>query len=865
MKNNTVGRSALVLALATGLALTGPLPTSRAAGADYQPYGSASLLTVGSHQYYDVYGTQPRDISEPSLFLRQVLEAPVPQGYQDSLADRWSQLGKAIHLATAGGRTRVGNVTRGENLGNGKSNWRSTGLIEASSLAAADQQLRDYVGVGTHASNSDLSESTVSQTVFYQFASANNTTSDDTTAFRAGYAVIFYGFTLGYLNAGDQMTQAAPGPDNQVTTGTPDVSYAGGVQNQSSVPVTATQSLAQSTAQALQNTVTNTKQYTFGETIEYSTELTTPLKDIIGGGKETLKLAFNAQQMFATATASSTTTTTTTTATGQVALALPAHTGALLSQATTRSTFVAKYDYPVAVQYKVKVVAYSSTLNMFSGDPLSHYEWSDQTLTTFGDNPAGVGFAADNLEARRVNRGIAGYETSHGSGLDWIAVDDTAHAATTDLSLWFGDTSSFHYDWALMSLITHRPMSLTGGVLTGTSTTIASNVTGIAPLYPLARVTTTQQRPLTMTVGDVLYTGDLPLAGVDRYNVGYYGFNPDLGHWVVVNSAGTPVPTSSVAQLGTNALTGVTTLQAGQTPGTVYLKYLINDGVYRSGDMTGPGTTNANLVGTAVIPVVVNAKPFAGSITVRGKLTGYVGDPALTITGRLVPTVSDPTGQQVSRPVVWEQQELSSLGVQVAANKISFTRTGTFHVRAVVDGVRSPWIAVTALPKRHLASITIADPMHLLTTQLRKGGSYRVDLSRLTVVGRDQYGARFALPTKVWAASGGRAISVRGSVATVTAPGTYSIAVTSGRVRSNVLKVSATLMRHVVTFDSRGGTRFRSITVYDGTLVNLAGRRPVRRGYVFLGWYSDKALKHRVHRFNATSNVTLYASWYRLP
>ena len=93
-----------------------------------------------------------------------------------------------------------------------------------------------------------------------------------------------------------------------------------------------------------------------------------------------------------------------------------------------------------------------------------------------------------------------------------------------------------------------------------------------------------------------------------------------------------------------------------------------------------------------------------------GSLTGYVGDPALTISGALTPVLTDTTGLHVDRPVTWQAQELASAGVQVVDNTISFTAAGTFHVRAVVDGVYSPWIAVTALPKRALTSIVIADP-----------------------------------------------------------------------------------------------------------------------------------------------------------
>ena len=67
----------------------------------------------------------------------------------------------------------------------------------------------------------------------------------------------------------------------------------------------------------------------------------------------------------------------------------------------------------------------------------------------------------------------------------------------------------------------------------------------------------------SLTPDDHLFTDDLPLRGLDRYYVDYYGFTPVRGHWVVLDSTGMPAPTSPVAQLRTNPITGTTTLDAG--------------------------------------------------------------------------------------------------------------------------------------------------------------------------------------------------------------------------------------------------------------------------------------------------------------
>ena len=839
--------SVLASAVVAGLLTTALPPTAQAALATaYQPYGSASLLTVGSHQYYDVYGTAARDISEPSTFLRKVLSAPVPGASVNSLADLWGDLARTIYFTSTTNQNYAALASDGFNI----TPWQKGPITEASSLAVADQQIRASMGQPAgYVENDDLAKNTTSQTVFYQVRSAAGDVGG-----KAGIAVMFYGFKLGYLNAGSQMASAPPGPGNLVTTGTPDVSYSGGVQNLSSVPVQASQSLSQTTTQDVTNSVTTTEQYSHTQAIEYTTELTTPLSGLVGGGKETIKVALNATEMFGTATTSSTTNSTSTSATGQVSMALPAHTGALISQSTTKSTFLAKYDYPVSVQYQVKIVAYGNY----------QLQMQDKTLTTFGENPGGVAFAADNLQARYTNRSVSGYETTHGTGLDWTAIESVGIRASTEtgtpLMKMFGDASYYNYNRMMACLTGIRPMSLTGGVLSGTSTTIASNVAAITPLYPLERVTTTQQRPLALTPGDQLYTDDLPLRGINRYYVDYYGFNPLRGRWVVLDSTGTPAPASPVAQLHTNPYTGTTTLDAGSTPGTVYLKYLITDGLYTFGDMTGPATTNADLVSTAVVPVNVAYKPFTGSISVSGSLTGYVGDAPLTVSGLLNPVLYDTTGLQVDRPVTWQAQELASSGVQVVDNKITFTATGTFHVRAIVDGVYSPWIAVTAQPQRKLASIAIADPAKVLNVTLTKGGSATVDLSQLSVTAKDQYGAPFALSASTWVPTG-TGLSVQSNVLTVTAAGTYSLALRSGAVSSNSLAGKATLVVRQLNFNTAGGAVLSPATFADGTVVDTGKYKVKRPGYTFTGWYADAKLTKKVAKFAITADTTVYAGW----
>ena len=64
-----------------------------------------------------------------------------------------------------------------------------------------------------------------------------------------------------------------------------------------------------------------------------------------------------------------------------------------------------------------------------------------------------------------------------------------------------------------------------------------------------------------------------------------------------------------------------------------------------------------------------------------------------------------------------------------------------------------------------------------------------------------------------------------------------------------------------ITFDTRGGSEVKPITIAEGATITLP-RNPTKEGYVFDGWYlSDEFIE----KFNATqtisSNITVYAKW----
>ncbi len=73
-----------------------------------------------------------------------------------------------------------------------------------------------------------------------------------------------------------------------------------------------------------------------------------------------------------------------------------------------------------------------------------------------------------------------------------------------------------------------------------------------------------------------------------------------------------------------------------------------------------------------------------------------------------------------------------------------------------------------------------------------------------------------------------------------------------------------TVKEYVVTFESNGGTAVASVKVRAHEQVSKP-KDPVKEGYNFLGWYTDKELKKEFN-FNSeiTNDITLYAGWSAL-
>ena len=65
---------------------------------------------------------------------------------------------------------------------------------------------------------------------------------------------------------------------------------------------------------------------------------------------------------------------------------------------------------------------------------------------------------------------------------------------------------------------------------------------------------------------------------------------------------------------------------------------------------------------------------------------------------------------------------------------------------------------------------------------------------------------------------------------------------------------------YILHYESNGGTKYKDERYASGTTVKL-DKVPTREGYVFTGWYADKALTERITSIKMTRDETVYAGW----
>ena len=73
--------------------------------------------------------------------------------------------------------------------------------------------------------------------------------------------------------------------------------------------------------------------------------------------------------------------------------------------------------------------------------------------------------------------------------------------------------------------------------------------------------------------------------------------------------------------------------------------------------------------------------------------------------------------------------------------------------------------------------------------------------------------------------------------------------------------IAAPAPNYTLSFETKGGSVFASVTKKAGTVIDLSAYVPIKDGFTFDGWYSDPALTVRVTSVTLERNMLVYAKW----
>ncbi|MCL2054743.1 MAG: hypothetical protein FWG90_09980 [Oscillospiraceae bacterium] len=619
---------------------------------------------------------------------------------------------------------------------------RYTGLASANSLSSVRQTMAEEVSNGiVHVSAANvlshnnggaclekLNDPT-SRPVLYTIVTSIDKHGGTYRYDYKSYGIAFYDFTLtpvnddslsfitaaeGYGSIEEAFEKGAKGvtykyvPDQK-----PDVrSYT----NESAAEMTENTSRDVSISETMSNSVSTTTGLKFTQSLTRTIEL--GLLDMFKG---TLTRQFTAEELFQFERSTSNSKTHNDNITLNGSILMPPHTGVIAELSKGTTTESTDYNCPMAINYKV--VIFSMAGDVYTA--ISPQDWSFQRhfTTTFGEMS---GSAAADIKASRNGDSLAnntyGWSKSTSNpvrSLDWGTVNGkTAASKSRSVS-----GSSRIGSW----LSENVPMSTYGGTMTNTYPTYNLKNRDLYPLYPLRETMFTftnilnvegapfEVREYEIDTGNTLSL-DGTLIGLKGYNgkteqknhILYYGFEPKFGSWVMTDKNGIPVGNTTTQGNSTVTETDYAKLTFTKSisrivletkkPGDVYLKYVIDDNVYRSDGQTNY-TKNSELTKTATIHVQVSDPVHDGTIEVTGSVNGTLGDviDLNSSESGVKAIVYDKSGKEIlveQSSITWEQKNRAGLTID-ENNLMTLDEVGDFKIRACYMGVWSDWVDVT--------------------------------------------------------------------------------------------------------------------------------------------------------------------------
>jgi len=299
------------------------------------------------------------------------------------------------------------------------------------------------------------------------------------------------------------------------------------------------------------------------------------------------------------------------------------------------------YDYPVAISYKVTVVALGSRHS--SGTTANFMK----PIATYGiertANNRVSPLEIDAAENFRVLWGNPANKVQH--SIDTISLNRTwtqmkqMTGSVSNFSLWgFDNALSSTADATLEARFIRpvtdamteiKPMTVVRSTMSHEFKSMNSEIYEFQPIHALYRIEAVGLDAIDLLNGSRYFIDRIELTGRNVHGVGFYGFHKDKGSWVLTDAAGN-LHDGSIARLMPEVGTGRPIIVAdNNTVGTVFLRYLIHSDVYSYDGLNGYMMSEDLGMRTAIIPVNVKlagalgiaAQPQGGTMTVVSTAT----------------------------------------------------------------------------------------------------------------------------------------------------------------------------------------------------------------------------------------------------
>ena len=354
-------------------------------------------------------------------------------------------------------------------------------------------------------------------------------------------------------------------------------------------------------------------------------------------------------------------------------------------------------------------------------------------------------------------------------------------------------------------------------------TNLTTGKTTVTISYTENGVTKTTTQPITVVAkavtGITVETAPTKTDYIDGQN-----FNPA---GMVVKASYNDGTTADVT--GSVTVTDGTGLTTGKT--TVTISY-----------------TEGGVTKTTTQPITVTAKAVTG-ITVKtqpGKLTYNDGD-NFNSTGMVITvTYNDDSTEDITS------------GFTVTPNRpLTITDTAV----TVNYGGKTATIAVTVNAVR-VTGVTL----NKNSITLKVGNSERLTAAVEPANATNANVIWMSSNESVATVADGKVVAMKAGTAVITVlteDGAYAASCTV-TVKSQQIGPMINLNGCTLTFETNGGSVIKAVREVEGTVLSLKNYIPTKDGYIFDGWYSDKALTKRVDKITLNANTKVYAKWIEI-